>query len=76
MSRIKHMIIALGLLLVLGGGGTAMAAGHLGEVAPMVVAREAEAVTRVVRIWMKRPVPGLEPADAPTACVVAYVAHH
>lgn len=74
MARIKHSIIALGLMLVVAGGGSAVAA-DVNDVPPIVMAREAEAVTRAVRIWLKRPVPGIGPSAAPSGAVVAYVVH-
>ncbi len=74
MARAKHILIALGLLLVIGGGGSAVA-NNAAEVPPIVIAREAEAVTRAVRIWLGKPVPGPRPAGAPATDVVAYVVH-
>lgn len=74
MARMKRIIIALGFLLVIGGGGSAVAS-DAADVPPIVMAREAEAVTRAVRILMKKPVPGPGPAIGPHSEVVAYVVH-
>lgn len=73
MSPVKNIIIALGIVLTLSAGSSAVVHGPA-EVPPIVIAREAEAVTRAVRIWIKRPVPGLRPAVAPgghgVACIM------
>gem|GEM_PF-4307517 len=70
MSMIEKTLITLGLALVLGAGGSAIVQSP-SEVPPIVIAREAEAVTRAVRIWMKKPVPGPCPAASPIYEVVA-----
>ncbi len=70
MSLIERTIIALGLALVIAAGGSTMAQGPA-EVPPIVIAREAEAVTRAVRIWMKKPVPGPRPTVSPVCEVRA-----
>lgn len=75
MSPVKNIIIALGLALTLSAGSSAVAHGPA-EVPPIVIAREAEAVTRAVRLWIKRPVPGLRPAVAPVPQGVACIVHH
>ncbi len=74
MSPLKHAVIGLGLSLTLAAGTSALALGP-SEVQPLVVAREAEAVTRAVRVWIKRPVPGLRPAVVPAAHGVACGMH-
>ncbi|MFU8891110.1 MAG: hypothetical protein ACNA76_05545 [Anaerosomatales bacterium] len=73
MSPVKNIIIALGLVLTLSAGSSAIIYGP-DEVPPIVMAREAEAVTRAVRLWIKRPVPGLMPAVTPGSHGVAWTA--
>lgn len=73
MSPAKNIIIALGLVLTLSAGSSAVIHGPQ-EVPPIVMAREAEAVTRAVRLWIKRPVPGILPAVAPASHGVAWAA--
>ncbi|MBE0417514.1 MAG: hypothetical protein IBX63_07100 [Coriobacteriia bacterium] len=70
MSPVKNIVIALGIALTLSAGSSAAVQGSA-EVPPIVIAREAEAVTRAVRLWIKRPVPGLLPAVAPVGHGVA-----
>lgn len=70
MSPLKNIIVALGLVLTLSAGYSAVMQGP-DEVPPIVIAREAEAVTRAVRMWLKRPVPGIRPAVAPVGHGVA-----
>jgi hypothetical protein len=69
-SPVKNIIIVLGIVLTLTGGSSAVVQGPT-EVSPIVIAREAEAVTRAFRLWMKKPVPGLLPAVAPRGHGVA-----
>lgn len=70
MSPLKSIVVALGLVLTLFAGSSAVMQGP-DEVPPIVIAREAEAVTRAVRMWIKRPVPGIRPAVAPVGHGVA-----
>lgn len=70
MSPLKHIVIALGLVLTLSAGSSTVMQGP-DAVPPIVIAREAEAVTRAVRMWIKRPVPGIRPAVAPVGHGVA-----
>ena len=73
MSPAKHIVLALGVALTLSAGSSAVLHGP-NEVPPIVMAREAEAVTRAVRLWIKRPVPGFQPAVAPETHGVAWSA--
>lgn len=73
MSPAKNIVIALGIALTLSAGSSAVFHGP-NEVPPIVMAREAEAVTRAVRLWIKRPVPGIRPAVAPETHGVAWSA--
>lgn len=66
MSPVKKIVIALGVVLTLTGGFSSMSEGPA-EVQPIVIAREAEAVARGLRIWLKRPVPGLIPSASPSS---------
>lgn len=56
MSPVKNVLIALGVALVIVASGSTVTA-QQEHTAPIVIAREAEAVGRAVRIWMKRPIP-------------------
>jgi hypothetical protein len=70
-SPVKNIMLALGIVLTLSAGSSAVLHGP-NEVPPIVMAREAEAVTRAVRLWIKRPVPGLKAAVAPAGHGVAW----
>jgi len=76
-SPVKNIMLALGIALTLSAGSSAVLHGP-NEVPPIVIAREAEALTRAVRLWIKKPVPGLKPAVAPETHGVAWSAqeHH
>lgn len=71
MSPIKNIIITLGIALTLSAGSSAVISGAA-DVPPIVIAREAEAVMRAVRLLTKRPVPGLKPAVKPAGHGVAW----
>lgn len=66
MSPFKHTMLAVGVALMLFAGSSAVLSPPE-QATPMFVAREAEMVTRAVRLWMKKPVAGLKPAVAPAA---------
>jgi hypothetical protein len=59
-------MIALGIVLTLSAGSSTILGAHE-DMTPIVIAREAEAVTRAVRLWIKRPVAGVQPAVAPAS---------
>ncbi len=69
MSPVKHTLITLGVALMIVSGGSAVA-GTNDQITPIVIAREAEAVGRAVRIWKKRPIPTIA-LRAPGPGVVA-----
>jgi hypothetical protein len=72
-SPAKNIMLALGIALTLSAGSSAVLHGP-NEVPPIIIAREAEAVTRAVRLWIKKPVPGLKPAVTPAGHGVAWSA--
>ena len=56
MSSLKKMMVALGVALTIAAGGSTIA-GPAEHITPLVMAREAEAVGRAVRLMKKRPFP-------------------
>ncbi len=69
MPSLKKTMIALGLALTIAAGGSSVS-GPAEPMTPLVIAREAEAVGRAVRLMKKRPFPVIT-LPAPYVDVVA-----
>lgn len=66
MSPLRQVMIVLGIVLTLSAGSSTLLRGPE-AMTPVLVAREAETLTRAVRLWMRRPVGGVQPAVAPAS---------
>ncbi len=59
MSPIKKTMVALGVALMIAAGGSSVASPPE-QLTPLVIAREADAVGRALRLWKKRPFPVIQ----------------